>query len=296
MGGAFVAVANDSSATWWNPAGLAEGPFLDLALARTVADAPEVLPARRDSLVSFTMASPPLGFSYYRLRLTQIADPGSTAQPRANREDERAGTVRSLAVNQLGATFIQTLLPGIHAATTLKYVRGTAREGAFETSTVDVRAWLDAGDDLEGGSAEGHFDLDAGVLAVVGAIRVGFVARNLRAPTFDGLELPRQFRAGLAFDAGVVGMPLMVTVDADVQSYDTATGDRRVVAVGAERWFLERRVGVRAGARFNGIGGKDRVATAGVSWAVRPGAYVEAYVARGADAERGWGTAVRVSF
>jgi len=31
MGGAFVAVANDSTATWWNPAGLATGPYADLA-------------------------------------------------------------------------------------------------------------------------------------------------------------------------------------------------------------------------------------------------------------------------
>src|SRR5258705_3041766 len=33
MGGAFVAVATDSSATWWNPAGLAIGPFADVAVA-----------------------------------------------------------------------------------------------------------------------------------------------------------------------------------------------------------------------------------------------------------------------
>src|SRR5258705_3280193 len=32
MGGAFVAVATDSSATWWNPAGLATGPFADVAV------------------------------------------------------------------------------------------------------------------------------------------------------------------------------------------------------------------------------------------------------------------------
>src|SRR5690242_5273284 len=31
MGGAFVAVADDSTATWWNPAALAAGPFLDAA-------------------------------------------------------------------------------------------------------------------------------------------------------------------------------------------------------------------------------------------------------------------------
>jgi hypothetical protein len=31
MGGAFVAVADDSSGTWWNPAALATGPFVDLS-------------------------------------------------------------------------------------------------------------------------------------------------------------------------------------------------------------------------------------------------------------------------
>jgi hypothetical protein len=36
MGGAFVAVASDSSATWWNPAGLAAGQFVDLAIGRAV--------------------------------------------------------------------------------------------------------------------------------------------------------------------------------------------------------------------------------------------------------------------
>ena len=34
MGGAFVAVASDSSATWWNPAGLATGPFSDVSIGR----------------------------------------------------------------------------------------------------------------------------------------------------------------------------------------------------------------------------------------------------------------------
>jgi hypothetical protein len=32
MGGAFVAVADDGSATWWNPAALAAGPFVDVGL------------------------------------------------------------------------------------------------------------------------------------------------------------------------------------------------------------------------------------------------------------------------
>ena len=48
MGGAFVAVANDSSATWWNPAGLADGPFMDMAIAQSVTEVSETIPARRD--------------------------------------------------------------------------------------------------------------------------------------------------------------------------------------------------------------------------------------------------------
>ena len=48
MGGAFVAVASDSSATWWNPAGIAAGPFVDIAWARSVTERVEELPASRD--------------------------------------------------------------------------------------------------------------------------------------------------------------------------------------------------------------------------------------------------------
>ena len=51
MGGAFVAVASDSSATWWNPAGLAAGPFLDLAIGKA------------DDASWFALATPPFGLS-----------------------------------------------------------------------------------------------------------------------------------------------------------------------------------------------------------------------------------------
>lgn len=278
MGGAFVAVANDSSATWWNPAGLADGPFLDMAIARNALDVPDD-PGRRDVGAGVSLGTPPFGFSYYRLRITQIRPADPTAQERAGREDRRAGTADLLVVSQLGATFIQTLIPGIHAATTLKFVRGTARPVG-----------------LAGGDAVNRFDLDAGVLAVFGAVRLGAVARNLREVEFDGMELPRQVRVGAAFDAEALGaMPLTVALDADVRRYQTGTGARRVIALGAERWFLTRRVGVRGGARFNTVGALDRAVTAGLSVALRPGVYVDGHGAGGAD-ERGWGVAARVSF
>ena len=298
MGGAFVAVADDSSATWWNPAGLADGPFLDMSLVRTTTAVDDSLPARRDRGFGLALGTPPLGVSYYRLRATRIStDP--IEQEGAGREDRRAGA-DSLEVSQLGVTFIQTLIPGIHAATTLKYVRGTARHDVLGASTpaLMVNDRLDRGDDLAGGRAGNRFDLDVGVLGIVGPLRLGVVGRNLRAPEFGGMRLPRQVRVGAAFDAEVLGrMPWTVALDVDLHAYEAGTGPRRVVAAGVERWFRERRVGVRGGGRFDTAGASDGAATAGASWLVRPGLYVEGHiVGGGAGGDRGWGMAARVSF
>ena len=40
MGGAFVALANDATATWWNPAGLASGPYFSGIVERGYARSP----------------------------------------------------------------------------------------------------------------------------------------------------------------------------------------------------------------------------------------------------------------
>jgi hypothetical protein len=184
----------------------------------------------------------------------------------------------------------------------LKYVRGTVRSGAADSGET-AGSLLDRAEDLEGGDTQGRFDLDIGVLAVGGPIRLGAVVRNVRAPEFgrEGetpFRLPRQIRVGGAFDAdAAASIPLMIAVDADLKRYSVATGDRRVIAMGAEQWLARRRVGVRAGARFNTVGAEDRAATGGVSVAVRSGLYLEAHVVRGgSDDDRGWGAAARVSF
>jgi hypothetical protein len=89
----------------------------------------------------------------------------------------------------------------------------------------------------------------------------------------------------------------VVSADVDVVRYTTGTGDRRVIAAGAERWLFGKRLGIRGGGRFNQVGHKQRSATAGVSAAIRPGMFVEAHaVGGGSDDERGWGVAARVSF
>src|SRR6266550_8452107 len=103
MGGAFVAVAADSTATWWNPAGLATGPFSDMSVGRGVTDLKGSLPARRDRVSWFAATAPAVGFSYYRLRITDIRGSGATGQGSVSREDTRAEvSLRSVSVTELG--------------------------------------------------------------------------------------------------------------------------------------------------------------------------------------------------
>ena len=301
MGGAFVAVADDNSATWWNPAGLAAGPFLDIGLARTATEADGSLPAARHGTWSFALATPPFGVSYYRFRTTG-ARSSSTAQSPAGRQEEREGVgVRSLSVSQFGATVLHTLLTGVHVGSTVKYVRGTAHTAAIpgpDASLLSISDLLDAGDDLSGGESDGTVDVDIGVLAVAGGIRVGAMVRNLREPEFDGVRLPRQVRVGAAYDGDAAAtVPVTLTLDADLRRYDGGSGERRVIAVGGEHWIVRRRLAVRGGARFNTVGETDRAVTAGTSVSPRPGFFIDGYAAHGGRrGDAGWGVAARVSF
>lgn len=305
MGGAFVAVATDSTATWWNPGGLATGPYSDISLGRSIADVDQnetATAAGRDRVSWFAATVPVVGFSYYRLRITDIQGFGPTEQSSVNRQDTRAGvSMQSLAAKQFGLTVVQSLLPGMHAGVTLKYVRGTVRIGTGDSSR-SPSDLLDAGEELDGGNAENRFDLDAGLMFVAGSVRLGAVMRNIRQPDFGTdatpFALARQTRIGAAIDAEQAGgPPFIVSIDADVRTYATGTGDRRVVAVGAEQWLWTKRLAVRGGARFNTVGAQEGAATAGASVAARNGLYLEGYVVRGgSEAERGWGLGARVSF
>lgn len=308
MGGAFVAVANDSSAAWWNPAALAAGPFLDLGVTwarHEVRHDDE--PLARARIASVSLVTPPFGVSYYRLCITDIQAARPTVTPPAGREDGRVGVVRSLRLHDLGATVLTTVFPGIHVGTTLKFLRGRV-EHTTSDAVRSSSGLLDLGDDLDGDRAQGRFDADVGVLAVAGPLRFGGVVKNLRQAEFDdgtgagetSMRLPRQARVGVAFDAAqrrTSSAAWVVSADLDVVRYTTGTGDRQVIAAGAERWLFGERLGIRGGGRFNEVGQKERSATAGVSAAIRSGFLVEAHVVRGgSDDERGWGVGARVSF
>jgi hypothetical protein len=301
MGGAFVAVANDSTATWWNPGGLATGPFIDVALAHGSGEAADRLPASRTGVWSFSLGTPPLGVSYYRTKITDIRVDSATAPAEADREDRAARLgIRSLSVSQFGATVLHTITTGVSAGATVKYLRGIAHVRDLDAtgSGAEISDLLDQGDALSGGEGEGTVDVDVGVLAAVGGLRLGLTARNLRAPRFGDRRLERQVRAGAAFDAEAAGaFPATVSMDVDLRRYTAATGERRVIAIGGEHWVRPERIALRGGARFNTAGEQDRTVTAGASVAVRAALFVEGYGAVGTrTGESGWGVAARVSF
>src|SRR3954454_12123400 len=73
MGGAFTAVADDATATWWNPAGLAGGAYFNAILEF---DRPRTPPDQ--AVQGLSIAFPALGLSYYRLPVSQIRPSTST--------------------------------------------------------------------------------------------------------------------------------------------------------------------------------------------------------------------------
>src|SRR5438034_11355704 len=105
LGGAFVAVADDSTATWWNPAGIATGPVFSSVLERG-----QALGSDGDRSWGLSLAYPAFGLSYYRLR-TSRPQLGSIAAFGPGREDQAvAGTAQPTSVlSQFGVTVDQSL-------------------------------------------------------------------------------------------------------------------------------------------------------------------------------------------
>jgi hypothetical protein len=271
MGGAFVGVADDATAVWWNPAGLASGALFSLAVERNRFETPEgstpgAVPASERSAFFLGAATLPLGLSYVKTRQAYTTQ-GPADEP----------IVRDLVTHQAGLTVLQSLSDTVVAAATLKYVRGAA---ASRTSQA--------------------FDADFGILARAGALQAGLTLRNITSPEFEApdgstMELPWMARAGVSY---LVSPALLMAIDIDLRAVDGQLGKSRMLAVGSE-WRIggSTRFAVRAGARIDTIGAKRAVGTVGGSYAVRNGMWVDVWGAGGSnDAERGWGLAGRIAF
>ena len=263
MAGAFTAVADDATAGWWNPAGLAGG-----ALFNGLIEYGRPEKAQPESVRGFAAAYPALGLTYYRLPLSQIRVTTSTGLPPIGRQEE---SVLSL----YGATVGHSLGDHFVLGTTLKLLHA-------DTTNVS---------------------LDVGAMASFGPARFGLTVRDLAEPAFGSgdraFTLGRHARAGFALSSGrrgVVGLAT-VAVDADLMTTRSVDGEERMLAAGVEAWTPRRTFGIRGGLSKNTVGTEAWQQSGGVSVLVRSGTYADAYLSGGSDeARHGWGIALRVTF
>jgi hypothetical protein len=305
MGGAFVAVADDATATWWNPAGIATGALFSTVTERGLFEepdgAPDPGPALRGQASGFALAYPALGLSYYRWRLSEIIPASPTGAPDGDRQDQgvEGPVLRSLAATQYGATFAQTITSNLVIGSTLKLVRGglavQADTGAPATGAIDRAHELQV-------DPETVFDLDVGAMATMGRARVGVSIRHLREPELgEGatrLTLDRQARVGASVVSGRAGLvdAVIAAVDVDLTKTRTALGDVRHVGGGAEAWLFQRRLGIRGGVSANTVGEVKTSTSGGVSIGAR-GLYLDGALTAGSDESRGgWRLGLRVTF
>ncbi len=91
MGGAFTAVADDGTAAYWNPAGLASGAFVGVTVDANALDS--------QSAQFAGLVTPPFGINYFRETLTSTVSGASG----------RNAAVENLAVHHAGATVVQSI-------------------------------------------------------------------------------------------------------------------------------------------------------------------------------------------
>ncbi len=301
MAGAFVGVADDASAVYWNPAGLATGAIVSFVATFSYEDASsedsQLAAGERHTGRMVALSLPPVGVGYYRIGTYGTATPASAATGPPSREEVRR-SVHGLTTSTVGVSLLQSLTDHIVVAVTPKLVRGSAGRGT--STALSAGDALDSAEELEGRQSMA-FDVDAAVMIAIDRIRVGVVARNLTTPVFGGdggeIELAREARAGVAWGSQWPGNSrVTVSVDADLTTRVTPFGDRRDVAAGVETWSAGRRFSLRGGARRSTIGEGRGAITGGASYALRPSMFVEGHVAAGERSERGWSLGVRMGF
>jgi hypothetical protein len=309
MGGAFTAVADDATASWWNPAGMAGGAYFNALIEggthreppddRTAAGGARS--AWRADTRSVAVAFPALGLSYYRREISEIQPQTSTGVTSGVRQDGGAAEVRlrSMVLNQFGASVGQSLGSHLVIGSTFTVLNGGAvsQFHAADTASLDLATDLDF-------SGETHAGLDMGAMAAFGRIRLGLMVRNITEPEFgsagtDTFKLNRQARAGAAWTSGSRGVigTATLAVDADLTTTATVLGDERRVAVGGEVWTLGRTIGLRGGMSLNTLGTRRTAVSGGVSATVKKGLYADGQLTGATDeGRRGWGVGLRVTF
>ena len=306
MGGAFVGVADDGTAIYWNPAGLAAGSYFSLVVDTGAGEStPDGQTGGKTSHFLIGLSTPALGLGYYRLKAAAVVPPISLLpvdEVLSSRNLSAVAPLRvdTLITNHIGVTLVQSIVQGVSVGTTLKMVRGRASSAFVDAASVEDALGSDAAEALGKGST--RFDLDIGVMASGGPLKVGLTLRNVREPGFQvddsdvELTLERQARAGLSY---AVHSDWIAAADFDLTPARDAFGERRDVAVGVEG-RLAARAFVRSGVSFNTLDDERLEDARGVaysvggSYAVKAAVFLDGHFTRGRERTgTRWGLAAR---
>ena len=161
MGGAFTAVADDASAVFWNPAGLAMGAYFSAVMDHNDLD--------RRSATLIALSTPPLGLSYYRTATGELGNGRN-----------------SLVAHHAGATVVQSVGGRLAVGATLKLVRGVVSSDGSSISTNKFDTDIGV--------------MTTGSLGRLGLSVRNLLEPDFTAPGGELLTLERRARAGLSLN------------------------------------------------------------------------------------------------
>ena len=260
MGGAFTGVADDASAVYWNPAGLASGAYFSGVVDFNSLGTPSDSADHHDSsaaLVSFAL--PVLGFSYYRTASQTVPSDRVVA-------------------HHAGVTVDQSLWGGLTAGATFEAVHGTVN--GFGSTKFDMNVGV----------------MESGDVGRIGFAIRNLLQPTFAAPG-QGARLDRQMRVGGSLN---LSDATLIAADADLtKTLAASSRERRDAAVGVERRLSPKGV-VRGGLHWNTAGGGAGLApegSVGASYAVYGRTRADAQLTFGSkNGDRGWGIGLSMVF
>ena len=112
MAGAFVGVADDATAVYWNPAGVATGSHRQRSVGRRPLpigrEPPQTLQNEEDTGAIVAISATAIGLAYYRLGTygMRAAEPAVSGLP--SREEVRR-SVHALTTSTVGVSLVQSI-------------------------------------------------------------------------------------------------------------------------------------------------------------------------------------------
>ncbi len=246
MGGAFTAVANDTTAFYWNPAGYAFGPVVNAGVQWGESD--------MDRGDGVTFGDGAAGFS---LGLTFMGVAGTFARESTSRLDEDVLSSRGLETFDLSVSILQSLpIDDLVIAGSVHYLRGESHElfeslaslspGDQTPSSIRDRVLATEGE----GSSTASVDLGA-LYQPNDWLRLGLMWRRLFEPGFllpsgEEIVLPRHGRAGVAF---LLPGATTLSLDLDLSSQGGVDEGWRELSLGVDKRVFDEALSLRAGLR-----------------------------------------------